>query len=136
MARSSWRRLSDGLSCHLHSKCMIIAMGGLCPLSHPSALHKAVVCLSSVLSTDPQPRIAGEGMGGTGFMVRPPTPFTRPYRVVVMARKVARPKDFIWQIVRHDPGQDVILKTSEQGFKTMEEAYSGGSIALIRYHKA
>ena len=78
----------------------------------------------------------GRGMGGTGFMVRPPTPFTRPYRVVVKARKVARPKDFIWQIVRHDPGQDVILKTSEQRFKTMEEAYSGGSIALIRYHKA
>jgi hypothetical protein len=69
-------------------------------------------------------------------MVRTPTPFTLPYRVVVKARGVARPKDFIWQIVRHDPGQDVILETSKQGFKTMEEAYSRGAVALIRYHKA
>jgi len=54
---------------------------------------------------------------------------------VVKAREVARPKDFIWQIIRHDLGKDVILETSGQGFKTMEEAYRLGSIALTRYRK-
>jgi len=68
-------------------------------------------------------------------MVLPPTSLTSPYRIVVKAREVARPKDFIWQIIRYDLGKDVILETSGQGFKTMEEAYRLGSIALTRYRK-
>ena len=69
-------------------------------------------------------------------MVQSPASLTSPYRIVVKAREAARPKDFIWQIILHDPEKDIIMETSGQGFKTAEEADRLGSIALTRYYKA
>jgi hypothetical protein len=51
------------------------------------------------------------------------------YRVVVKAR-TAGGKGFVWEIHRDDDHTQHLVGRSERSYKTMEEAYTAGTIAL------
>jgi len=53
------------------------------------------------------------------------------YRVVVRAREPSRRGEFIWEIVR---GAETVMESASRSFRTMEEAYTEGAIALRRYN--
>jgi hypothetical protein len=58
-----------------------------------------------------------------------------PYRVVVRARPGAQRRDFIWEIVRIDRGDQSVVKASIRSFRSMEEAYDSGAAALGKLPK-
>jgi hypothetical protein len=69
----------------------------------------------------------------SGVMARqlsgaPPPDYEAPYRLVVKAASSSR-KGFIWEIFGGEPKQTVIWRSSES-FKTMENAYANGAVAL------
>jgi hypothetical protein len=55
--------------------------------------------------------------------------FKADYRLVVKARSSSGRKGFIWEIVSGEAKQTCIQRSSES-FKTMEDAYTQGSVAL------
>jgi hypothetical protein len=58
----------------------------------------------------------------------PPPDYEAPYRLVVKAASSSR-KGFIWEIFGGEPKQTIIWRSSES-FKTMENAYANGAVAL------
>jgi hypothetical protein len=69
-----------------------------------------------------------------------PAPLTdnRPgSRLVVKARTSGR-KDYVWEIVREDDHPQPLIDRSSESYRSMEEAYTHGSVALslVRSHGA
>jgi hypothetical protein len=52
------------------------------------------------------------------------------YRLTVKARASSGPQSFIWEIVRGGGIDESSVKQSSKSFKSMEEAYTHGSVAL------
>jgi hypothetical protein len=73
--------------------------------------------------------------GRQGIEKRPAT--ISPFRIVVVkAREASLQKEFVWQIVRDQAdGRHSVREVSRQSFKTMEEAYTSGTIALDHYER-
>jgi hypothetical protein len=73
-------------------------------------------------------RFASVGARTSDRTTPPDTPLS--YRVVVIARPAGR-KGFVWEIHPHDDDhRQRLVSRSEGSYRTMEEAYSAGTIAL------
>jgi hypothetical protein len=78
-------------------------------------------------------RFASVGARTSDRTTPPDTPLS--YRVVVKARTAGR-KGFVWEIHRNDDHTQHLVSRSEGSYRTMEEAYSAGTIALKQLHNA
>ena len=78
-------------------------------------------------------RFASVGARTSDRTAPPDTPVS--YRVVVKARPAGR-KGFVWEIHSDDDHRQLSVSRSEGSYRTMEEAYSAGTIALKQLHTA
>jgi hypothetical protein len=63
-----------------------------------------------------------------------PPPLYPSYRVVVRPREPSRRRDFIWQIVRSKSDGATVMESASGSFKSMEDAFTQGILALARYN--
>jgi hypothetical protein len=111
--------------------------GGVCNVIENrkgNRLHRIIFCDSSddVVTGEPRQRNASKIADPNMTVVNPLSNvrYEPPHRLIVKARVAGRPeKGYIWEIVRLDQGRSLIRRSAES-CKTMEEAYTQGSIAL------